>query len=144
MDEGDAVDLEDELWDGDFWEGLPESSLPLSAVAPIFGVAAGEEVAFALPPQRAFRCLDSSHTAGCDLCSPPPTAQEASRWELRGDPGCVRALRPRAGTVGAIGLRGEARRPRSAPAALERHDVSFCSLPALAGSATAKSGCVRC
>ena len=99
LDEGDEAAL-DELWDGDFL--LPESPLPLlSAPAPIFGATAGEADADAFAPtaQRAFRCLDSSHAADCTLCSPPPSAREASRWELRGDPGCVRALRPRAGTA---------------------------------------------
>ena len=82
LDEGDQAVL-DELWDGGFL--LPDSPLP----EPVVAGAAGGDDAFALAAKRTFRCLDGSHAADCNLCTPPPTAREASRWELRGDPGCV-------------------------------------------------------
>ena len=97
LDEGDQAVL-DELWDGDFVLPDDDESLPPPpAGASAFGAAAGEGGASAPPAQRAFRCLDSSHTAGCRLCTAPPAARDAESWELRGDPGCVRALRRRAG-----------------------------------------------
>jgi hypothetical protein len=115
LDEGDQAVL-DELWDGEFL--LPDEEALPSASEPAFGAAAGEDDAPASRAQRAYRCLDSSHAAECRLCTQPPSAREASRWELRGDPGCVRAPRPLTGRAGraarcCAGLRG-------APAASER------------------------
>ena len=128
LDEGDQAVL-DELWDGDFLlpDDEDESMPPPPAGGSAFGAAAGEDGAVAPPAQRAFRCLDSSHTAGCRLCTAPPCARDASRWELRGDPGCVRALRPRDRDARASPRCGAGR--RSAPVA--RRGTLRCLVPSL-------------
>ena len=34
-----------------------------------------------------WRCLDAGHAPGCTRCTPPPSADQAARYELVGDPG---------------------------------------------------------
>ena len=78
----------------DFGLDFGGDGLDLLMLPPGDGGAAGGSAAGTSPNTSGcgkvappWRCLDSGHPPGCTRCMPPPSADQAARYELVGDPG---------------------------------------------------------
>ncbi len=99
------------------------------------------EEAHKRPRGASLRCLDTTHVAPCELCSPAPEEATEENYQLVGDPGKVRSCShgTRARVHAAAALRTDCPVYALAVPGLRTHDTQ-----PRAPRKTARRSCVRC